>query len=193
MKIALTGNIGSGKSTVAHLFRVMQVPVFVADDVGKEILGDRRFFSQLTAIFGTEIFDNQNIPNRKKIAGIVFSQPEKLQQLNAIVHPEVTERFLKWTEIHSDSPFVMMESAIIFEAKLEHLFDKIIMVSADENTRIQRVINRDGCSKQAVIARMKQQLSEEEKIKKSDFIIKNDNFHPLIPQIISLQNLLCKS
>lgn len=192
MKIGLTGNIGSGKSTVAHLFRIMQIPIFVADDVGKEVLNDGDFYPQLKEIFGTEIFDFQNIPNKKKIAEVVFSHPEKLHQLNAIVHPEVTKRFLKWAEEHSNAPFVMMESAIIFEYNLEHLFDKIIMVTADEKTRIQRVMNRDHCSEQAVAARMKQQLTEEEKIAKSDFIIKNDNVSPLIPQIISLQKILMK-
>ncbi|MDD4847519.1 MAG: dephospho-CoA kinase [Bacteroidales bacterium] len=192
MKIGLTGNIGSGKSTVVHLLQVMQVPVFVADDVGKEILNDSTFQPQLHALFGPEIFDHLDIPNRKKIAAIVFSDAEKLQQLNQIIHPEVSKRFLQWANQHSESPYVVMESAIIFEHHLDYLFDKIVMVSSEKNIRIQRVMKRDGCTASEVEQRMTQQLSEETKIAQSDFIIKNNNLQPLIPQVLSLHQLLSK-
>lgn len=192
MKIGLTGNIGSGKSTIAHFFKILQIPVFVADDVGKEILMNPALHSQLFSIFGSEIFDNQNVPDRKKIASIVFSNPKALQQLNHIIHSEVLKHFLQWTEFHANSPYVIMESAIIFEHQLEYLFDKIIMVKADEKTRIQRVIERDHCNENHVRARMLQQLSEEEKISKSDFIINNNYLQPLTPQILSLHQSLLK-
>lgn len=190
MIIGLTGNIGSGKSVVSHIFQILKIPVFFADNVGRVVLNDPVIFPKLKILFGTGIFENSNIPNRKKIAEIVFSTPNKLKKLNDIIHPEVTKRFIKWTEINKENPYVIMESAIIFENHLEYLFDKIIMVSADEETRIKRVMQRDHCKKEDVISRMKNQFQEDEKINRSDFIIKNNNFEPIIPQILSLHNLL---
>ena len=113
--IGLTGGIGSGKSTVAALMVEKGIPVYIADDAAKQILNRPEIASKIIAIFGADIAD-RGIIDRKKLAGIVFNRPEKLAQLNAIVHPAVHEDFVSWVETHRNKPFVVKEAAILFES-----------------------------------------------------------------------------
>ncbi|MFZ5553761.1 MAG: dephospho-CoA kinase [Bacteroidota bacterium] len=183
MKIAgLTGNIGAGKSTVAQVFCELGFPVFEADAESKKILeSDSSLHLQLKQQFGEEIF-TENIPDRKKMAALVFTDQEKLHQLNSLLHPLVQKRFATWCS-EQKTEWVIKEAAILIESGTYKNCNKIILVTCPEDIRIERVMKRDSVSRTQVEARIKNQMSEEEKKKMADFVIVNDGDHLLIPQI----------
>lgn len=170
--IGLTGGIGSGKSTIAKYLVSLGYPVYVADDAGRKVMQFPEVIQAIKEKFGTAIFDNQQL-NRAALAKIVFEHPEKLQELNAIVHPAVRNDFKKWLEENQDSPYVFYESAILFESGSYTNFDKIITVTAPLETRIDRVLKRDSTDREQLLKRIKAQWTDEERIVKSDFVIEN--------------------
>lgn len=170
--IGLTGGIGSGKSTIANYLVSLGYPVYVADDAGKRIMQEQEILDAIKKKFGTAIFDGVQL-NRAKLAKIVFEHPEKLQELNAIVHPAVRNDFKKWLAQNQDSPYVFYESAILFESGRYADFDKIITITAPLEIRIDRVLKRDATSREALLKRIKAQWTDEERITKSDFVIEN--------------------
>lgn len=170
--IGLTGGIGSGKSTIANYLVSLGYPVYVADDAGKRIMKEQEILDAIKKKFGTAIFDGVQL-NRAKLAKIVFEHPEKLQELNAIVHPAVRNDFKKWLAQNQDSPYVFYESAILFESGRYADFDKIITITAPLEIRIDRVLKRDATSREALLKRIKAQWTDEERIIKSDFVIEN--------------------
>lgn len=188
-KIALTGNIGSGKSTIAKIFQIMGVPVFLADDEAKKNFNNPKIIETLKNTFGIEIIDSLNNIDKKKLARIVFNDKIQLQKLNSIIHPLVFRQFEEWIKFQ-DTDFVIFESAIIFEYKFECLFDKIITVTAPESERLQRVKTRDNVSETEVTARIKNQMNEKEKEIKSDFVINNSSKNLILPQILEILKLL---
>ncbi|WP_340063403.1 dephospho-CoA kinase [Ascidiimonas aurantiaca] len=182
MIVGLTGGIGSGKSTVAGFFQEMGVPVFIADEVAKTLLADSaEVIKKVKALLGTAAYKS-GVPDRKYIAGEVFADPDKLKRLNKIIHPEVRKKFDEWYK-KQPSPYVIKEAAILFESGGAKECDLIITVTAPMETRIDRVITRDGVSREAVLARMKNQWSDEEKIKLSDFTIVNTDIEETRRQI----------
>nr|NQU89670.1 dephospho-CoA kinase [Bacteroidota bacterium] len=183
LKIGLTGNIGSGKTIVAEIFNVCGIPVFDADLEAKKILNSPDIISRLLGVFGKDIILN-GLVDRKALANIVFSDPDKLAILNAIVHPHVRQDFQNWCTSHEESPFVIYEAAIILESGFARQLDSVVLVTAPEPLRISRVINRDGVNREDVAGRIKNQLPEGEKIKLADFIINNDGSELLIPQVL---------
>lgn len=183
LKIGLTGNIGSGKTIVAEIFNVCGIPVFDADIAAKKILISPDIISRLQGVFGRDIILN-GLVDRKALANIVFSDPDKLAILNAIVHPLVRQDFQNWCSSHEASPFVIYEAAIILESGFARQLDSVVLVTAPEPLRISRVINRDGVNREDVAGRIKNQLPEGEKIKLADFIINNDGSELLIPQVL---------
>jgi dephospho-CoA kinase len=183
-KIGLTGGIGSGKSTVAEIFSRLGVPVFISDEVAKMLQEeDEEVKKAITEIFGAAIYDENKL-NRAKVAEIVFTDKKKLEQLNAIVHPAVGKAFDAFCEKHRNANFVLKESAILFEIGDDKNLDGMIVVTAPDELRITRVMQRDGVEKEAVIKRMKNQVKQEEKAKKADFCIINDEQQLLIPQVL---------
>jgi len=188
--IGLTGGIGSGKSTVANLFKELGVPVYIADAEARKIMDYPEVVSEIQSIFDENVTTPDNKLDRKKIASIVFNHPEKLRQLNAIVHPKVKEDFIAWLERHKNHKYIIKEVAIIFETNSEKDFDKIILVTAPEQKRIQRVMKRDNISEKEVLDRIKNQLSDADKISKSDFIINNTSMNFTKKQIKKLHLLL---
>jgi len=170
--IGLTGGIGSGKTTVAKQFEAMGVPVYIADDAAKEVAETPEAITHIQKTFGAQIFDGNQI-NRQQLAGIVFSNPEKLQQLNQIIHPLVKRHFDKWFDKYKDLPFVIREAAILFESGSYLDCDKIITVTAPLELRIERVLNRDHTTRDAILKRIENQWTDEMKIAKSDFVIEN--------------------
>lgn len=170
--IGLTGGIGSGKSTIASYFKALGVPVYIADDEAKKLMYDPDTVKKVQSVFEENVIEN-HVLNRKKIAALVFSNPQKLEQLNSIVHPEVKKHFISWLKIHKKEPFIIKEAAILFESGSYKDCDKIIVVTAPEEIRIDRVMQRDKVTKEQVLERMKNQWTEEEKIKRSDFVIEN--------------------
>jgi len=191
--IGLTGGIGSGKSTIAQFFMELGVPVYIADSEAKKIMDYPETIQEVQAIFDENVISEDGKLNRKKIASIVFNAPEKLQHLNAVIHPKVNQDFKIWLEQHKEAPYVIKEVAIIFEIGAEKQFDKIILVTAPEKTRIQRVAKRDNTSEDEVLERIKNQLSDAEKIEKSDFIIDNIDVNMSKNKVKKLHQLLILS
>lgn len=173
--IGLTGGIGSGKSTIAGFFKEAGVPVYFADEEAKKIMETVEVIKKVQAVFDENIIEN-NALNRKKIADLVFSAPEKLKKLNAIIHPEVKKHFQAWVKAHHTSPFVIKEAAILFESGTYIDCDKIILVTAPQELRIERVMKRDKVSREQVLDRINHQWPDEKKMKLSDYIIQNTDF-----------------
>lgn len=175
--IGLTGGIGSGKSTISAFFSTLGVPVYSADEEARKIMDQPEIIRDVQNLFDENIIDQNGKLDRKKIASIVFNNSAKLEALNQIIHPAVKQDFLLWLKKHEDQNYVLKEVAIIFETKSEKDFDKIILVTAPEEERIRRVMLRDKVSSDKVLERMRNQLSDSEKAKKSDYIIDNTDLN----------------
>jgi dephospho-CoA kinase len=173
--VGLTGGIGSGKTTIAQYMASIGVPVYISDLEARKVMELPEVSSLIAFEFGNEVLD-QGIINREKLASVVFGSPEKLRQLNAIVHPVVKKHFDQWVASHKNDPFVIKEAAILFESGAYKDCDYIISVSAPLETRIQRVLNRDTTTREKVLQRISNQISDEERNAKSDFVIQNENF-----------------
>ncbi|WP_318308783.1 dephospho-CoA kinase [Flagellimonas crocea] len=172
MIVGLTGGIGSGKSTVASMFSELGVPVYNSDFEAKKLMSSsKEVKSAIIELLGTEAY-TKDVLNRSYIAEKVFNNPPLLEKLNAIVHPAVREHFLDWAA-HQDSPYVIQETALIFENNAQNTYDCTILVTAPTKTRIQRVMDRDGVERHAVVDRMKNQLEDGEKLDLADYSIKN--------------------
>ncbi len=187
--IGLTGGIGSGKTTIANYFSSLGIPVYIADIEARKIMQLPEIIEALKQTFGSFIFD-ENILNRKKLSEIVFNNPEKLQQLNAIVHPAVKKHYKEWLQEYQSSPLVVYESAILFESGNYNEFDVLITVTAPVETRIERVIQRDQTTREHVLQRMKAQWTDEQRIAKSDFVIENSNFDTAKKEIEKILKIL---
>jgi dephospho-CoA kinase len=187
--IGITGNIGSGKSTVAELFALYGWPVFRSDDVSKLILKkNKNVQERIISLFGDAILNEQKTIDNKKLAGIVFKDEQKLNDLNSIVHPEVKKAFAKWLH-EQTTPFVIRESALLFETNISSESFKNITVTCPFEERVKRVISRGGITTDSIARREKAQLSGEEKSKRSDYVI--DNFKdPLLPQVTKIHKLI---
>lgn len=187
--VGLTGGIGSGKTTVAKVFIAMGIPVFNSDHVAKEIINsDKEVISAITNQFG-KVYDN-NLLNSKKMADIVFNDKSALQQLNNIVHPKVAEHFNAWVQKHQSEPILIKEAAILIESGAYQQMDKIILVTAPERIRIDRVMERDEVGEAKVKERMSKQLSDTKKIRYADYTIDNGNTQLVIPQILKIKDQL---
>lgn len=186
IKVGITGGIGSGKSTVCKVFRVLGIPVFEADQVAKELMNtDPLIREKLIHLFGTAVYLTDQTIDRKHLAGIVFNNPSLLAQLNEIVHPAVRNEFDEWYE-KQDSPYVLHEAAILFESGFYKMMDKTIAVVTDETERIKRVMKRNGTTEEQVRLRIQNQWTDEQRIKLADFIISNNDNELIIPQIIEI-------
>lgn len=172
--LGLTGGIGSGKTTIAHVFEELGVPVYYADDEAKKILYLPDVQPELEQNFGTGIFIDGR-PDRAKIATVVFSDKDKLQALNNIIHPRVAWHFSNWLQMHNNHKFVIKEAAILFESGSYKQCDEVILVTAPTEERIQRVMQRDGVTREQVLQRMENQWPEERKKALSKYIITNIN------------------
>jgi len=190
-KIGITGGIGSGKSTICEIFKLLGIDVFHADDEARNLQNnDLHIKSQLIQLFGKCIYTSEGMLDRKKLAGMIFNDTKALANVNAIVHPAVRQSFLKWAENHNNDPYVLYEAAILFESGLFSDFDSNILVIADERLRIERVIRRDHTSEELVRQRIKNQMPDDKKIRMTDFVVENNNEKLLIPQIIELNELI---
>ena len=185
LKVGITGGIGSGKSTVCKIFESLGIPVFRADDESRRLLSeDAEVKKQVVSLLGKEVII-QGKPDRKKISELVFNDPEKLRALNAIIHPRVRDGVALWAK-QQRSAWVIEEAAILFESGAYKNLDAVIVVSAPEEERIKRVVNRDGLTETLVRERIKNQITEEERRKRADFIIENDGGQLLIPQALAI-------
>lgn len=172
--IGLTGGIGSGKTTVLNFFKEFDIPVYVSDLEAKKIMhANKEIISKVIELFGEEAYIDGKL-NRAYIGNTVFHDKEKLKGLNQIVHPAVHRDFLNFVE-KQDAPYIIYESALLFENKSEKQFDEIILVISPKEERIKRVQKRDNLSREDIESRISNQLTDTEKIDKANYIISNIN------------------
>ncbi len=176
IKIGLTGGIGSGKSTVADFLRKKGIKVFDADRLAKELMtSDEELKRELIKEFGEETFSGGEL-NREYLANTIFVNPAKVEKINSIVHPAVKNKLTSLMNKELEkSNLVAAEAALIFEADMTEMFDYIWVVTADEEIRIKRVMERSGLSRREIIKRMENQIPEKEKISRADFVFYNNN------------------
>lgn len=190
MKVGLSGNIGSGKSTVAKLFETIGIPVFYADIEAKEAYYNSEIKSKIISLLGKEAYLSDTQINKVFIAEKIFQDSTLLKGINQIIHPFVHKQWHHFVDKHHDKPYVIMEAAILHEGGSYKNFDNIILVTAPEELRIERVMQREKCSKEEVIKRIAKQWPEEKKKALSDYCIINDQNHSLIQQVIDIHQKL---
>jgi len=185
MKIGLTGGIGSGKTTVANIFKQLGVPIYFSDSRAKYLmLHNESLRKSLISIFGNQVIID-GLLNRSYIASKVFSNPNNLVKLNTIVHPFVEKDFDVWSASQASS-YVIKEAAIIFETGANNFLDKVVLVECPEDLKVSRVILRDKITRTEVLMRMANQWPDDQKRIHADFIIHNDEKSSLIDQILKL-------
>ena len=189
--VGLTGGIGSGKTTVAKLFKELGVPVYNSDLRAKKLMkNSREIRTAVIDLLGKDSYVLERL-NKKYIADKVFSNKELLQKLNAIVHPAVRNDFLRWVK-SKKTPYVIQEAAILFENRSYSNFDKIILVKAPKKVRLERILERDNGSKEEILARMENQWDDSEKIPLSDYIIENIDLDQTKLQVEQIHRQLTK-
>lgn len=187
--IGLTGGIGSGKTTIANYFKEMGVPVYIADDAGKKVMLHQSVLSQIKLTFGNAIFEDV-VLNRGKLAEIVFNNANKLAELNGIVHPAIKKDFDHWLEEQVEFSYVIYEAAILFESGRYKDCDVIITITAPEEVRIERVMNRDNITREQVLNRIKMQWDDEKRISMSNFVINNSNLKIAKEEVVKILKIL---
>jgi dephospho-CoA kinase len=188
--IGLTGGIGAGKTTVAKVFKALGIPVFNADEVAKALMQTNlEIKNQLLATFGEQVYLATGELNKTYLAGIVFKDAYQLELLNAIVHPASIQAAKDWAATQS-TPYVIKEAALLFEAGATEGLTAIIGVAAPLNLRIQRVMQRDACSKIEVEQRMRHQISDTIKLKLCDWVIDNNDQDLIIPQVLKIHEAI---
>lgn len=194
IKVGITGNIGSGKSTIAKLFALLGTPIYDADSRAKAVMvEDAALKKALVEAFGQDTYFENGQLNRAYLSQQVFNKPDKLKILNSLVHPAVFKDFKSWLNQYqaTQKPYIVKEAALLVESGSYKDLDYLILVQADEELRLQRSMARDAASKEAILARMKNQMSQEEKVPYAQFLIQNNHNDLLIPQVLNIHQELC--
>ncbi len=192
LKVGITGGIGSGKTTVCHVFQLLGIPVFYADDEAKRLMiSDQILVKEITLEFGAPSYFEDGSLNRKHISDIVFKDSDQLKKLNSFVHPAVFRAMESWALLQK-SPYVLKEAALLFESGSYQQNKFNILVSCPLELRIKRVMNRDQISKEKVLERIQHQFSEEKKNDMADFFIQNNEEEFMITQVLDLHQKLLK-
>jgi len=185
MIIGLTGGIGSGKSVVASVFEILGAVIFNSDLVAKEAYLEPEISKRVIALLGNESYLPSGLLNKTFVGKQIFSDTKLMQELNAIIHPAVRRKMDEFVKKHS-TKILIKESALLFEAQLENEVDKIVVVTAPDDLRIERVLRRDGLSQADAKLRLESQIPQEEKNRRADYVIYNDESHLVIPQVIEV-------
>lgn len=184
-RLGVTGGIGSGKTTVCRIFRVLGVPVFVADAAAREVMNnDPGIRDRINSIAGKDLYSGGEL-DRMELARLIFNRPEMLKSVNAAVHPVVLQIFSKWAD-ESDAPYVIMEAAVLFESKADSFVDRVVSISAPVEERIARVMGRNELSREQVIERINNQLEDDEREEQSYYVINNADNEMIIPEILKI-------
>jgi len=192
LKVGITGGIGSGKTTVCKIFERLGIPVYYSDDEAKRLMvEDVELVGKIKHIFGAEAYLEDGSLNRRYISESAFTDKTKLTALNEAVHPAVAADGIRWNALHAGMPFTIKEAALIFESVSDRYLDKVITVFAPVEVRIERLLARDGSSREAIEARMRAQMPESEKIERSDFVIYNDGRSDLEGQVMAVYHSIC--
>ena len=185
MIVGLTGGIGSGKSIVSRIFEVLGCAVFNSDVAAKDVYYDDAVKSKVLVLLGKETYDSSGRINKQHISQKIFNDPLLLHKLNSIIHPAVKEKTLEFIQ-NNPGRILVKESALLFEASLDQEVDVIVTVAAPDALRIQRVLDRDKLSKEEVMARLANQMPQEEKVARAHHVIHNDGQRLLIPQCLAI-------
>lgn len=192
LKIAITGGIGSGKSYVAKKFMKLGIPVYFADKEAKKLMSyDPQLKQDIKAAFGHKVYHRNGRLNRAYLAGQIFNDNNLLKLINQLVHPAVQADFIKWANSQK-AAYVIEESAIVFENKINHLFDSVILVVADKEERIRRVMKRDKTTREAILTRIGKQLSDKKKIPLANFVIENNKGIDIDKKVLMIHQSLLK-
>lgn len=187
LKVGITGGIGSGKSVVCQVFQTLGIPVFNADDAARHLMEhDAALIASVKKLFGDDIYINGK-PNREKIAALVFSNQELLQQLNELMHPATIKYGKDWM-LQQTTPYVIKEAAIFFESGSYKEMDVMVGVYAPKEIRLERALKRSGVSEAKILERMANQMDEEEKMSRCDYVITNDDKTAILPQVMELHH-----
>jgi dephospho-CoA kinase len=173
LKVGLTGNIGSGKSTATRFFADLGIPVFDADSIGHELLESEEIKYKIVKLLGERVLTDHKI-DRRSVSKIIFDNPTKRAALENILHPAIMTEIENRITSFCSNPYVVVEASLIYEAKLEERFDYIILVKAKKNIAVERAVNKLGLDRAEVLKRMHSQISQNEKEKFADFVIAND-------------------
>lgn len=188
-RIGLTGGIGSGKSTISKLLSLYDIPVYIADIESKRITDESLTIREkINNTFGEDLYPDGRL-DKKRLGSFIFSDKQKLQAVNQIIHPEVNKDFQAWAK-RQNCAICFLESAILYESGFNQYVDLAVMVYAPLEIRLQRTMSRDKASKEEVMRRIASQMPDEEKKNLADFLIINDDIHPLIPQVEELLSKL---
>ena len=181
--VGLTGGIGSGKSMVSRLLNTMGIPVYVADTESKRLTESSPVIrKKLIEKFGDDIYKERKL-NKALLASLIFGNDDHRRYVNSVIHPVVRTDFERWKALQMPAPLVVIEAAILFESGFSDSVDILVTVAAPEDLRIRRVELRDGLPQASIVSRIRSQLPEEEKIRRSDYVIYNDGQQALIPQV----------
>ncbi|MGF1586160.1 MAG: dephospho-CoA kinase [Bacteroidales bacterium] len=192
LKVGITGGIGSGKTIVSRVFSVLGVPVYNADLSARSIMNtDRNVLEKLSISFGEGII-KEGVPDRQALAQIVFNDPDALKRINEIIHPAVRADFAGWLEKQREVAYIVKEAAILFESGAYAELDTVILITAPEETRIRRIIKRDGDTVANIKNRMANQWPDETKALKAGFVIENDNTSAVLPVILEMHSKFSK-
>lgn len=188
--VALTGGIGCGKTTVLDQFRSIGIPCFIADQVAGAYYQDPAFLASIRHLFGNSVFRPDGTADKAAIARIVFADTDKLAKLNSLVHPRVWDDFQRFAASHAASPYLIFESAIIYEAHLDRLVDKVVCVYLSLDERIARLTVRDHATAEQIHSRIRRQLPAEEVMQRADHVILNYEGNPRTRQVQHIHNQL---
>jgi dephospho-CoA kinase len=188
--LGLTGGIGSGKTTIARIFQELGVPVYYADNEAKKFLAAEPVKKELRKLWGKRILDAGNNVDKAILASIVFKDENELAKLNALIHPLLEDDFKQWVQTQKHVPYVVKEAAILFEAGFDKNVDRVLSVTAPLEQRIARVMERDGVSRQQVLDRVSKQWSDEMRVEKSDYVIRNSDTDMVLEQVFKLHGQL---
>ena len=186
--IALTGGIGSGKSVIAKIFIILGIPVYDSDREAKRIMEtDRGVVSSLQQLIGEELYQDSKL-QKEVMARAIFSDSILCKKINEIVHPQVWNDYVQWSN-RQNTDFTIMETALLYETEMYKNFDAVVAVTAEEETRIRRVMQRNKCNAESIHKRMQNQTSVEIALQNADFIIENSHTF-VITQVIEIYNML---
>lgn len=186
-RLGVTGGIGSGKTTVCRIFRVLGIPVFMADEVARSLMNsDIDIARGINKIAGKDLYTTGEL-DRRELARLIFNQPDLLRKVNEVVHPAVLRNFEEWTSSR-EVPYVIMEAAVLFESNADKTVDRVVSVSAPVEERISRVMGRSGMTRMEVLDRINNQLEDEEREEQSYYVINNADNEMIIPEILKIHD-----
>ncbi len=190
LKVAITGNMGSGKTTVCKIFEQLKVPVFYADKVAKNLYSRPEIQEKIIHQLGEDCYHADGSLNTTFFSQLIFSDASVLRFVENLIHPKVANEYHHWHQEKHQFLFTLYEAAILFEKGNQQKFHKIIYVAAPQALRLKRIEARDGLDKKSILQRMDKQWPDEKKISLSDYVIHNDGLHMLIPQVLHIREKL---